>query len=557
MASRTQALIIGNGAYEGDLRLDSPPKDATSIAACFDDLGIEYDLVLDATFEQAKEAVKSFLERVARPTTEVSVLYYSGHGMQLKETNYIVPVDYDTASPETASLISVQSILDTMTDKSSIRIVFMDACRNNPDAQQVVLGKGIRYDVGKEFKLDGNIVPLSGLAEIKTKSNTFIAFAAAPGDVAYDGSVAGGLSPFTASLVRYLDVVDLPLSNLTSRVRQEVLASTDNRQRTWDQSSLMAPFYFNPGSLLLFAGNFMALIGLVISLTVYTLYLIDCWWCFPRSHLFAAMALPAITLTILLFGVQNVYSRLRGRFEGAKTVRTFMARLLLTSAQKGLLGGALGSLVAAPVLSTLYYAGWQNPVVPLGELMLEITYGTAFAACPLGLLAVLFAGVARQKAVGTTYSQHWTFLGGSLGGLLAGALTAPFLTAFFGLMHDRPPMTPVLLLPGSIVGAAFLVLAIVNFDFERLSRRRVWASVASSVVSLVIGLAVALIVFTPLYFLGVVESVQNYLETHSEEPLPLMKGGFIYGLPVGFVLGAVIASAILLTEKWSRKTLLA
>ncbi|TBA29353.1 caspase family protein [Rhizobium ruizarguesonis] len=86
MASRTQALIIGNGAYEGDLRLDSPPKDANSVAACFGDLGIEYDLVLDATFEQATEAVKSFLERVARPTTEVSILYYSGHGMQLKET---------------------------------------------------------------------------------------------------------------------------------------------------------------------------------------------------------------------------------------------------------------------------------------------------------------------------------------------------------------------------------------------------------------------------------------------------------------------------------------
>ncbi|MGO8653891.1 caspase domain-containing protein [Rhizobium ruizarguesonis] len=556
MASKMQALVIGIGDYPTPMNLDSPPRDAQSVADRFSELGIEYELVIDATFERAKQAVDVFLARVAEPSTKTSILYYSGHGIQINDTNYIIPVDFKTAQTDKPSLISVQSILDQMINQSAIRIVFMDACRVNLDAREFVGAKGIGREVGKEFVVAGNAVPVPGLAEIKTQSNTFIAFAAAPGDVAYDGAIDGALSPFTASLVKYLDVVDLPLSNLMSRVRLEVETNTRKRQQTWDQSSLMAPFYFNPGNLLLFAGNFMALVGLLISLTIYSMFLAACWVCAPQFYLYAAAALPVFSLAILLYGVQSVYSRLRGRFEGTRPSRSFMARLLTTAVQKGLLGGVLGSLVAAPVLSALYYHGWPFSPISLGQLSLEITYGTAFAACPLGVLSFLFAGLARRNKVGSAKERFWTFAGGCFGGALAGAVSAPFITAFFGLMHNRPPMTPELLLPGSIFGAAFLVVAIVNFDFERLSSRRVWTSVASALMALGVGFVVTAIVFIPLYLLGVASAVQTFLQEHSEQPIELMKGGFIYGLPVGFVLGSVIASAILLTEHFSKKELI-
>jgi uncharacterized caspase-like protein len=87
---------------------------------------------------------------------------------------------------------------------------------------------------------------------MKANSDTFIAFAAAPGEVALGGIAGNSLSPFTVGLLKHLEVVDLPLANLTSRVRQDVLDETRGQQRTWDQSSLirhsistLVRFYFS------------------------------------------------------------------------------------------------------------------------------------------------------------------------------------------------------------------------------------------------------------------------------------------------------------------------
>ncbi|MDX0445188.1 hypothetical protein GOD94_26060 [Sinorhizobium medicae] len=555
MSGKTQALVIGNGSYSGPLRLNSPPRDADEVAKSFRYLNIDVDLLIDAEFEQTEAKIEAFLERVSRPSTLVSILYYSGHGIQIDGENYIIPVDFDQiTNGNLARLISVQKILDRMTSDSAVRIVLLDACRSNATARQFVGGKNLSLQSSnKEFRIDGNTVIGRGLAEIKATSNTFIAFAAAPGDVAYEGEVTGDLSPFTSSFVRNLEAVDLPISNLTSRIRADVLRSTERRQQTWDQSSLMAPFYFNPGSLLLFAGNFMALIGLFLSLAIYS-FMISATF-FPRERIYvvAAAMLPLITLCVLLFGVQSVYSRLRGNVSNAPENTSQRWTLGFKSLQKGLLGGYLGSLLAAPTLSALYYNEWDFPHISFGQLMVEITYGTAFAACPLGVATIFCAGVGRQLPIAKVAVATRVFLGSCIGGAIAGSLTAPFLTYYFGIMANRPQMTPERLLPGSILGAAFIVLSIVNFDFERLTRRRVWASVASAFLAIGIGAAMAVLVFAPLYVLGIVDAVIAYLEAQINDPWGMMKGGFIYGLPTGLVLGAVIGSATVLTERLSGK----
>ncbi len=555
MFSKTQALVIGNGSYLGTLRLDSPSHDASQVAKSFGNLNIDVELLIDAEFQRTIEGIDAFIERVTRPSTRVSILYYSGHGMQVDGQNYIIPIDFDqSANGASARLISVQDILNRMTSETAVRIVLLDACRSNANARQIVGGKGLSLRTAeKEFKLDGNIVSHAGLAEIKATGDTFIAFAAAPGDVAYDGEVPGDLSPFTSSFVKNLEAVDLPISNLTGRIRSDVLKMTGNRQRTWDQSSLMAPFYFNPGSLLLFAGNFMALVGLFLSLVVYSCMISVTYYPRGSLHVIGAAVLPILSLGILLFGTQSAYSRLRGNVGNIGQSATQKWALLTTSLQKGALGGYLGSLLAAPTLSVLYYNGWDNPIISLGQLMVEITYATAFAACPLGVTSILCAGVGRRLPISNFASDIRVFLGSCIGGAIAGGLTAPFLTYIFGTMFDRPQMTPDRLLPGSILGAAFIVLSIVNFDFERLSRRRVWSSVVSSGFSLVSGAAIAVLVFAPLYLLGIVEAVIAYLEARVNDPWGMMKGGFIYGLPTGLVLGSVIGSAVVVTERLSGK----
>jgi hypothetical protein len=388
---------------------------------------------------------------------------------------------------------------------------------------------------------------------MKAASNTFIAFAAAPGDVAYEG--ANTLSPFSLALAKYMDVVDLPLSNLTSRVRQEVLKLTNGLQRTWDQSSLMAPFFFNPGSSLLFAGNLMALIGVLLSMVPYSLVLSS-----GKSWTWIAVAgvLPLLSLSILLFGMQSVYSRLRGNFQIGQDKRATVRDHLIVSLQKGSFGGYLGSFIASLGVSIPFYATHRDgfhPPVPLGVVVLEIAVATALIGCVLGFLSLFFsrAQIGPKGFKLTDNPSHMrTIIGSAVGGALAGALVAPILMLYFGRMF-RPQMTPTFLLPGGILGASIFIFSIVNFDFERLNRRRLETSALGAIASVLCGALTAAIIFGPLYFLGIVTRVIHWLEINSGDNAIMIAGGVIYGLPVGVILGIVIGVAIILTQWWSGK----
>lgn len=559
MTSATQALVIGNGAYPEQLRLNNPARDAAAVKAAFVELGVEVAYAVDSPYEELLSTIQEFVKKAQQRTVTASILYYSGHGIQDNDINYIVPVDFKAPTEGGANrLISIQSIIEGMVNATTIRIILLDACRTGKDLKQAVAAGTRGIEVDRTFKLDNMVVATQGLAEIKTESDTFIAFSAGPGQVARDGVAGGLLSPFTGALVKHLTSVDLPLSNLTSRVRQEVLDETGNMQRTWDQSSLQAPFYFNPGSLLLFAGNLMALAGLVISTTIYSLVLVS-----PRltsGWVVAALILPAASFLILMSGTQSVYGRLRGTTY--EIDKPSLSQSLLKSLTKGATGGFLGSLACSLFLSIPYYLTWarmETPSETFGQLYLEITYATAFAACTLGALTLAGALVClstldESSSRRTRFSRM--LLGSSLGGVAAGLIVAPFLTWHFAVIRDRPPMTPELLLPGSIIGSSLLVFTIINFDLERLSSRRVWTSAIASFCSLVAGVPATLLIFGPLYLIGAVSAVTDFLAANVDNALMLLGGGAIYGAPVGLVLGLVIGFAVILTQTWSGKPVL-
>lgn len=267
MSAARRALVMGNGGYAGSLLLKSPTRDAAAIKTSLTDLGFEVTFGADLGFDAMQALVEKFLGLVNEPATTTSLLYYSGHGLQINEQNYMVPIDFDGSDDQdTVRLVSVQSILAEMTAETAVRIILLDACRSNADAQDFVVRGRKQLNLGKEITVGGRLVTADGLASMQAAVNTFIAFAAGPGEVAFDGGDGDHLSPFTANFLKYVDAVDLPISNLTSRVRQDVLNITNNTQKSWDQSSLMAPFYFNPGSLLMFTGNLMALVGLIAAI---------------------------------------------------------------------------------------------------------------------------------------------------------------------------------------------------------------------------------------------------------------------------------------------------
>ena len=113
------------------------------------------------------------------------------------------------------------------------------------------------------------------------------------------------------------------------------------------------------------------------------------------------------------------------------------------------------------------------------------------------------------------------------------------------------------LLPGSVIGAAFIVFSIINFDFERLNSRRIWTSACGAILAIVAGAFASIAVFGPLYVVGLVDIVIVWLEESNGGPATLLVGGALYGIPVGIILGFVIGVAIVSTERWSRKPVLA
>jgi Caspase domain len=544
-----QALVIGNGAYSSPLTLNSPVTDAKSVDKCLKRLGVQVILGTDLSYNQIKSAVDEFLTKVNLPSTNVSLLYYSGHGLQLSDENYILPVDFDqSASENVANLVSIQSIVDSMSNATAIRIVLLDACRTSRSVREFVGGKGIRTE--KAIFVNDKLLPPSGLAEMKANSDTFIAFAAAPGEVALEGS---SLSPFTEAFLNQLEVVDLPLSNLTSRVRQEVLHKTGGRQRTWDQASLTRPFYFSPGSLFFFTGYLLAILALIFATVIFSLVLRE-----PTlgpAWIFAAAALPFSSLAVLLLAGQEIYSRLRGDLgwgESPSSAKRYAGACL----RRGLIGGYLGSLVAALPLSIPFYNAWHNPTVSLAQLVLEITFAAASAACGLGFLCTFFAR-ASFRSLGlyliSNASNLRSIVGSLAGGCIAGILLGPLVTLYF-LPLNRPWYGPKFLLPGGILGAAFIVFSIISFDFERLNGRRLWVAGASSFLAVIVGLIA--IVVLGLVSTVIVELIDFDTLYRFRPVMSLWTIGAVYGIVVGLVLGLVIGIAIVLTERWSKRPVL-
>jgi hypothetical protein len=563
MPAARRALVIGNAGYAGeDMQLQNPVGDAEAVTSKLSSLGFQVSHHHGLTFDKMTKAIAAFAAALKSSPVNVGLFYFSGHGVQIQDQNFIVPIDFDRQSDSKESyLIKVKQVIDDISAYSNARLIFLDCCRTSPKTQSIIGTRGLHTE--KAIFVGGQAV--TGLAEMDADRNTFIAFATASGKGATDGS--GALSPFTQALVSNLDAVDLPLFNLMARVRQKVFKETQGAQRTWDQSSLDAPFFFNPGSLLLFLGNIMALVGLILAFVPYSLLLVSGDATLVR--LICATALPLISLGVLMFGMQSAYSRLRGNFELREDHDWTLRDHLLLSLQKGGIGGYLGALLCAPWISFPYMWGWEEayrsgqrvkPPESIGILTLDITVAAAIVACLLGTLSILSTRIevtGQGLALLPSRTWHRTVLASAAGGILAGMIAAPLLTAYFGRLN-RPEVTPDYLLPGSMIGAALLIFAIVNFDFERLNVRRIGASAVAAVASLLCGVSAALIVFGPLYLLGVVDAVRAWLAKGFNGPEIIdwgvvISGGVAYGVPVGLVLGVVIGAAVILTEWWSAK----
>ena len=234
LAENRLALVIGESAYRSVTPLPNPANDATQMSKLLSDAGFDVTAAADLSQKQMNDRVGEFAAKVAAkgPDT-VALVFYAGHGLQVDGENFLVPVDVDPKREADIPLQAVRlnDILNTLNSvPSRMRIVLLDACRNNPFP-------ALNQTAGR------------GLAMVDTKSGalgTFVSFSTSPGAEAEDG---GGVdSPYTTALVTVARTPGLPIEQAFKQVRLAVNKATDGRQTPWDSSSLTEDFSFIAGA---------------------------------------------------------------------------------------------------------------------------------------------------------------------------------------------------------------------------------------------------------------------------------------------------------------------
>jgi hypothetical protein len=225
-AEKRVALVIGNSNYATAGKLANPAKDANAMAELFRAAGFEVvEFKLDLGNLEFKRMVREFTT-TARDA-DIAVLYFAGHGIEVNGTNYLVPVDARLATDFDVEdeALSLDRLLRALEPVKRLRLVILDACRDNPFVRTMQRGVATRA------------APTTGLAKVEpVQSDTLVAFAAKANSTADDGT--GANSPFTAALLNHLAVPGRDVRIALGFVRDEVLKSTRNKQEPFVYGSL-------------------------------------------------------------------------------------------------------------------------------------------------------------------------------------------------------------------------------------------------------------------------------------------------------------------------------
>jgi uncharacterized caspase-like protein len=225
LAEKRVALVLGNSAYQNVAPLANPANDSAKMAATLKDAGFDIvDSRRDLPAAETRRALRDFADRAR--DADIALVYYAGHGIEVDGSNYLIPVDAklerDTDIYDEA--FSLDRILIAIEPAKKLRLVILDACRDNPFSKKMKRTVATRA-VGQ------------GLAKVEpTSPNVLIAYSAKAGSTAADGD--GTNSPFTLALAHHLTTPGLDVRRAFGFVRDEVLKTTGNRQEPFVYGSL-------------------------------------------------------------------------------------------------------------------------------------------------------------------------------------------------------------------------------------------------------------------------------------------------------------------------------
>ena len=224
---RRVALVIGNATYKVN-PLKNPVNDSTDMARSLRSVGFDVIEANNTTLAQMREVTRRFADKLG--SSDVGLVYYSGHGVEVKGKNYLIPVNADIKREYEVidQAFDASQFLEMMDNirgpnNKRVNILIVDACRNN--------------ELQRSWRSTNN-----GLARMDAPGGTFISFATAPGRVAADG--VGRNSPYTKHLLQALKQPNVPIEQVFKVVRRNVMEETKGEQIPWENSSLVGDFYF-------------------------------------------------------------------------------------------------------------------------------------------------------------------------------------------------------------------------------------------------------------------------------------------------------------------------
>jgi tetratricopeptide (TPR) repeat protein len=228
------ALVIGNSAYRSVPALNNPVNDASLIASALRADGFDITVADNLDRNGLVDSLKAFATKA--DNADWAVVYFAGHGIEMGGTNYLIPIDAKLLTDRDTSLEAIRAddVMTTINGAHSLRVLILDACRDNPFAATMrrSTGTGVFREVGR------------GLARIEPTQGTVIVYSARPGQVAADGDRTD--SPFAIALAHHLTDPGVKILKLFRLVRDDVLASTGNGQEVFQYSSLPGKDFFFP-----------------------------------------------------------------------------------------------------------------------------------------------------------------------------------------------------------------------------------------------------------------------------------------------------------------------
>jgi hypothetical protein len=237
-AERRVAFVVGNGTYKNVQPLPNPAIDAKSMASVLRNVGFEVVEGTNLTRDKMTERLLEFGKKAQG--ADVAVFFYAGHGIAIGGTNYLLPIDADIKSEMDVKLgaaINIDLTLDQTMGDAKVKLVFLDACRDNPFAAKIKANSGATRSVNVQ----------TGLAEMKSGEGTLIAFATGPGQTALDGK-EGTNSPFTRALMANIATPGVEIQQAMTKVRAQVNEETNKGQLPWGHTNLIGAVYLNPAA---------------------------------------------------------------------------------------------------------------------------------------------------------------------------------------------------------------------------------------------------------------------------------------------------------------------